>query len=376
MSNKTHIESAILLSMVGDMIGFGNGLIEFNNGNVFDDLEGAADYSTDIVFSFISDGGFAKHPKIDWSCSDDTILMLCNANAILKHFNTGENLVNCAKQEYVQLVKSEANFEKFKHIYKGGLSTMKYIKKLLSGDDWESFEYDDMAGGSGGSMRSAIFGVVYWKETDIIHLIESAMNTTRLTHPNAIAFLGSITVALFASYAMRKIPIEQWPHDMLELLQSKMFVSMIDKFDPKTVALCKRDKIAYISKWSEYVDLMFVKDSVKYAPKKINKYPNFRTKFYNRFSSSQPAIYPGAGGDDSTIIAYDCLIDSNGSWEKVVIYSMLHVGDSDTTGAICGFLYGLVYGTSEIGSIMINNIGDKEYVEQVKKICKNVNKLV
>ena len=87
----------------------------------------------------------------------------------------------------------------------------------------------------------------------------------------------------------------------------------------------------------------------------IAKYPSRRTLFYNKFSARKKDIYPGAGGDDSVIIAYDCLIDSRGSWDKIVYYSMLHVGDSDTTGTICGFLYGLVYGLESIYSQMLIN---------------------
>ena len=378
MIDEKHIESAIMLSMLGDIIGFGNGIIEFNNKHIFDnsDIIGAGDYSLDIVFTFFNDGGFTNHPKKDWSISDDTVMSLCNANALIKHFSSGENLVNCAKREYIQLVCDKLRLAKFEKTYGGGLTTIKNLKKLSIGDDWELFEYDESAGGSGGSMRSAIFGVVFWKESDIIHLIESAMNTTRLTHPNAIAFMGSITVALFASYAMNNISINKWPHLMIEMFESKMFNNIIDKFDPKTVALCRRDKITFLSKWSEYCESRFLINTLEYKSSEYNKYPHARTKWYNNFSTKGIHIYPGAGGDDSTIIAYDCLVDSKGSWEKVVIYSMLHEGDSDTTGAICGFLYGLVYGTTEIANIMLNNIGDVEYVKQVKKICKNITKLV
>ncbi len=40
---------------------------------------------------------------------------------------------------------------------------------------------------------------------------------------------------------------------------------------------------------------------------------------------------------------------------------MLHVGDSDTTGTICGFLYGLVYGLDPVYSqMLINHIDQKE----------------
>ena len=104
----------------------------------------------------------------------------------------------------------------------------------------------------------------------------------------------------------------------------------------------------------------------------IMKFPSQRSLYYNRYSSRKNDIYPGAGGDDSVIIAYDVLLGCGGSWEKVVTYSMLHVGDSDTTGTICGFLYGLYYGSDKVGDIMIDNIVD--HIDEAKVIINKLKK--
>ena len=62
------ITAAFLLGFMGDIIGFGNGITEFNNSNRFshdnfgDKFEQAgADYSNELVFNFIHDGGFKTH---------------------------------------------------------------------------------------------------------------------------------------------------------------------------------------------------------------------------------------------------------------------------------------------------------------------------
>ena len=81
--------------------------------------------------------------------------------------------------------------------------------------------------------------------------------------------------------------------------------------------------------------------------------PNYRSKFFHdMFHFNKNRIYPGAGGDDSVIIAYDALLDSKDNWEKLVVYSMLHVGDSDTTGTIAGAFYGAMYGITNISKRM------------------------
>ena len=52
---------------------------------------------------------------------------------------------------------------------------------------------------------------------------------------------------------------------------------------------------------------------------------------------------------------------------------MLHVGDSDTTGTICGFLYGLYYGLDGVYNSMITNMIDhKEESYDLSKKLLNI----
>ena len=187
-------------------------------------------------------------------------------------------------------------------------------------------------------------------------LIESVIESTLLTHPNAIAFLGAIVVALFASYAWQKIKIEKWPIEMLEVLESTVIDNYIKDKHESLLQFYNRDKQIFMNKWKDYLEDKFSEHDFIYKKSMMMKFPSQRTLYYNKFSARKRDIYPGAGSDDSTIIAFDCLMDSDGSWEKVVTYSMLHVGDSDTTGTICGFLYGIKYGSDSTCELMINNI--------------------
>lgn len=384
-----NIESAIMLSMLGDMIGFGNGITEFNGGVIFneenfpDDYEKtAADYSETLVFNFIYNGAYTYHPLPHWTVSDDTIMLFANARALIKLKEKDKEesdinlLVEIAKNEYIALISTNQLLEKFREVYHCGLTTLKYITKLRNGDDYKLFTYNEKAGGSGGTMRSAIFGTVFWKKEDILILLESTLKTTYLTHPNAIAFLGAIMVSLFASYAMQKLPINTWPYLALEIVESNIIDNMMEKYDAQTIAMYKRDKKMFCDKWNDYYEDRFISETQTYKRTLAQKYPSERTSFYNLFSSRKKDVYPGAGGDDSTIVAYDCLIESDGSWEKIVTYSMLHVGDSDTTGAICAYLYGLVYGTPAISKIMIDNIKDTEYLEKAKNIIKSLKSIL
>ena len=64
------------------------------------------------------------------------------------------------------------------------------------------------------------------------------------------------------------------------------------------------------------------------------------------------------------IMAYDALLDAKDSWEKLVYYSMLHVGDSDTVGAIAGGIFGAMYGFKNVPENML------EYIEKKEELIK------
>jgi hypothetical protein len=377
------ITSAFLLGFMGDIIGFGNGINEFNNSNRFsqdnfgDKFEQiGADYSNELVFNFMYEGGIKTHPKPSWTVSDDSIMLEANTKALIEWVQVSKDkeksdidlLINIIKKEYIELIKDRLELEKFERVYKGGLTTINYLKKLKSGNDYKEFSYDDKAGGSGGSMRSAIIGVVFNKKSNLLKLIEVAIESTCLTHPNAIAFLGSIMVALFASYAVAGIEPVRWCVDAMEVLESDIIDNYIKSKKESYEIFYIRDKKIFINKWKEYIEDRFDEYDFTYKKSMVMKYPSKRTLYYNKFSARKKDIYPGAGGDDSVIIAYDCLIDSEGSWDKIVYYSMLHVGDSDTTGIICGFLYGLYYGIETVyNSMLINMIDHKEEAYSLSK---------
>ncbi len=76
-------------------------------------------------------------------------------------------------------------------------------------------------------------------------------------------------------------------------------------------------------------------------------FPDYETnivkkdEYYKKWSYSGCA---GSSGDDSCILAYDYLLIGNGDYEKTLVFSALHAGDSDSTAAIAMAWYGAMYG--------------------------------
>jgi ADP-ribosylglycohydrolase len=70
-------------------------------------------------------------------------------------------------------------------------------------------------------------------------------------------------------------------------------------------------------------------------------------------------------------MAYDSLLDSRGAWEKLIIYSALHFGDSDTVAAIAASWYGTVYG---FGDVPENNLKYLEFKKELTDLGKQLFK--
>ena len=374
-----NIENALILGTIGDIIGFGNGSTEFNDNSSFnstnyvDYLEDGSEQSNHIFFSFIYEGGYSMHPKPTWHISDDTMMTLSNAKAIIRWKQKGltdtESLIMLMKEEYISLIDSDLKLNNFINKYYAGVTTIANIKRLKNGVDYKTFKYDNNAGGSGTTMRTGIIGALI---TDEQQLIEICIESALLTHPNAIAFLGSVAIGLFASYAIKKIKMELWCIKMIEIIESDIIDNYIRENKSDMFVPYMKDKKKFINKWRDYIEDNFTEMTYKYIKRDIRKYPSKRSLYYNNFSARENEIYPGAGGDDSVIISFDILMDSEGSWENIVMYSMLHVGDSDTTGCICAFLYGLVYGENDMTNIMKNNTIGLNNVENIIKEIKKI----
>ena len=131
--------------------------------------------------------------------------------------------------------------------------------------------------------------------------------------------------------------------------------------------------VSFIAKWDRYVKDK-LNNSKEIIKRKSNKNLLCRTQYYYDTFGFKETQFPGGSGDDSVIIAYDCLIDSGTNWEKLVVYSMLHNGDTDTTGAIAAGLYGMLYGFKDVPENFLENLEyKKEITDLGKKLFKKFN---
>ncbi len=401
--------ACMLLHALGDTIGFKNTEWEFS--------EGGYERTLKKVYEFISLGGITAINLKGWSVSDDTIMHMQTANALLAYSQTDSmDTLGRLFAKYFLTALKQFEVEGVKRA--PGISTMKSLIRLREGGNWNDNPYNIYAGGSGASMRSLCIGMAFPNQDNRHKLIQISIESARITNNSVVGYLGGMTSALFASLAIEKIPIEKWPFILLELFDNNIIQKYI-KTSGRDYDDYIRDAPVFIEKWHRYVDDKF-DDKRSIIHRKSSSNLIYRCKYYNETfgfkKKSEPLLdgpplnftrnsknmdggkrtirsfniksfnaerdeknqtvetdelstakvgFIGSGGDDSVIIAYDALIDSDGIWEKLVYYSMLHMGDSDTTGAIAGGLYGLVYGLNNVGEHLLEHLEYKKELEEI-----------
>jgi ADP-ribosylglycohydrolase len=229
-------------------------------------------------------------------------------------------------------------------------------------------------------MRTLCVGAYYNKEKDLDKLIKFCIETGRTTHPSPIGYLGGVTSAYFVHLALNKIDIKKWPFLLLELIESDKVLSYISSESHDEIIGYRR----FISLWKKYIELRFKDKEPIFTKSHTNLI--FRTKFFYDFTINYDEFYNekikddsfhltiGGSGVTSMIMAYDALLDAKDSWEKLVYYSMLHVGDSDTVGAIAGGIYGAIYGFKNVPEHMLKHIEKKEeLIKLAEEIFENNN---
>lgn len=340
--------ACMILHGVGDTVGFKNGDWEFKKGISYEK-------TLEKLYEFIDLGGVNYISLKGWNVSDDTIMHIQTAASILTDFKSMNSLGKILKDNFLDAYK-QFNEEGFKKRYPG-TTTMASLKLLNNGGTWDSVPYDLFSGGSGASMRSLCIGLAFYGEENRDKLIQISIESSRMTNNSAVGYLGGFASALFVALAVENVRINDWPFILVDLLNDR--VEKYIKSAGRDVNYYERDGHVFNEKWHRYIEDKF-DDDREPVIRKSNKNLVYRSKYYNEtFGMVLPVVenniklerrsdFIGSGGDDSVIIAYDCLIDSGMNWEKLVIYAMLHMGDTDTTGAIAAGLYGILFGLDTV----------------------------
>ena len=382
MNNKYNkFYYSILCAVIGDIIGYENGGMEFNSGYTLTikspkDVVTYSGISVYHVVNFVATGGLSKYNPADKIVSDDSILLLATLDALIDTYNKDNNeILDTIKIYLLKYFQDDEDPEGRNYGYR----VIKGLTRIEEGLDWRKWAYSDHAGGSGASMRNMPIGLIYHGKKNREKLIYLGLNSSRITHNNAIGYLGGLASALFAALAIEGVEPSKWIFELLEILESDYFKKIMkeilnvfpkDKEKHETdIKLCKSGLKTYINDRFENDKFVDVRNDDKLIS--INmRFFDMRSQYYfSNFNKKEfkKEMNPVANGIDSIIIAYDAFMDSI-SFESLVMYSMLHVGDSDTTGCIAGSLYGAYHGDKT------NIQFDHTKIDKYKMVTKLIEK--
>ncbi len=141
---------------------------------------------------------------------------------------------------------------------------------------------------------------------------------------------------------MEKVPVVQWPHKLLRHLKSYKILDYIEKTRPNEFSIFNRERLSFLNQWEDYVAFRFAgltpRTDLHMMDLIVERIKYLTDKFCKCDKKN-----PGACADDACILAYDALLQSGDNIEKLLVYSILHHGDSDTVGSIAFSWFGAVY---------------------------------
>jgi ADP-ribosylarginine hydrolase len=354
--------SCIILHAIGDTIGFNNGKWEFNYFKEYKIQETALE----LLYEFINLGGINMINLKEWKVSDDTLLHISIIESLLNIENISNddtilnNIYDIIKIKFIETYDLYLNQTAIPKRYIGN-TTKKYIKAFKELDtDARFMIYDKYSGGSGSAMRTLCIGLAFHNNLDF--LIEFAIMSSKMTHNSPIGYLGGFVSAYFVYLGLNNVHLFKWPYELIKILKS-------DKIKKYILENTYDDYEEYIMHWNTYINFRF-ENNKKPKYTKSNMNITLRSEYhYNLFSKNTLTNIIGSSGCSCVIMAYDALLDSENNWEKLIIYSALHSGDSDTVAAIaCGW-YGCLYGMENIPK---NNIEYLEFKDKLLDLGKQL----
>lgn len=351
VSLKERYEAAMVLSGVGDALGYKNGSWEFC-------------HSGELIHKEAKQLGGVDNIKINpknWMVSDDTVMHIATAEGLVEFINFLESKGLKPEPQERMYMKIADKYKSCMNDMTGrapGATCMGSCHMLkTSRRGGYIIPFNARGGGCGAAMRAMCIGLFYPKPEDIGNLIAVSVESGRMTHHHPTGYLGALAAALFTSYAIQGKPVKSWGAGLMETLPKALQYVKDSNIDVK-------DNVNawdyFTKRWTEYLELRGISDGLQDP-----KFPEVfgvkeRDDFYKSLSYSG---WGGSSGHDAPMIAYDALLSYDGTWPDLCSRSMFHSGDSDSTGVIAACCYGAMFGFYGVNK---NNYKKLEYGERLR----------
>ncbi|XP_068185822.1 inactive ADP-ribosyltransferase arh2 isoform X1 [Antennarius striatus] len=299
--------------------------------------------------------GTLKLDPDNWPLSDATLLHMTTAEALITDYWCLEDLYRELVRLYVEAMVSLQGRTPDPATMEGCVH-LKPHNYLLA---WHT-PFNEKGSGFGAAAKAMCVGMRYWQSERLENLVEVSVEIGRMTHNHPTGFLGSLTTALFASYAIQGKPLVSWGRELLKV------IPLAEEYCKKTIrhmAEYQENWFYFEAKWQFYVEEREIEKEEQNKPLFPDHYDADETdKTYKRWSSEG---CPGRRGHDAPMIAYDALLAAGNDWTELCKRAMFHGGESEATGLIAGCLYGLMHGMSKVPSGLYQDLDKRERLEEL-----------
>ncbi|CAL8370939.1 unnamed protein product [Arctogadus glacialis] len=209
VSLQERYEASMVLSGAGDALAYNHGHWEFQRDG-------------ELIHQEVAErGGLASLDAKDFPVSDDTVMHLATAEAMMEVGKKGKqtlaHLVKHLVNEYIRCMRDMDGRAP-------GLTCMSNVElhERRKGGD-HRIPFNRRGGGCGAAMRAMCIGLRFPSPEQEGHLIAVSVESGRLTHHHPTGYLGSLAAALFTAYAVRgSPPVEAWGQGLMEVLPKAM----------------------------------------------------------------------------------------------------------------------------------------------------------
>jgi hypothetical protein len=379
-----HIRASIELFQLADIVGYNNGI--WPDG--YNTSVGAQSYVDNVnrLFDFINKGGANSFNVSTHKSSDLTLILKGSWEAMTLY----KKKLNKKFKRSVRMIFYNLVDDINKHEYKSSPLVnlfSRFNEDKFTRKDSSKMVNDSVKPNTRTLIISAVYGVCMYT-TDYMDLEKKFFDYIDIFDNGPMNLYANYLCVYFAYMAMLKIPIKIWAHlchrnvndhikhnkfenvvaenakehiqvlmssyaekaegIMVEYLKSRFIV------DKKNLEKTKKGKVKGIG---------FLLETLTIRNEKSRMNPVFRSQYYaNLFDNEE---YTGQYAMIAVIMAYDALLDCNGSWEKLMMYTSLSIGDSNLVGSIAGLLFGAFYGYSDAPRHLIK---DMEFYEELNDI--------
>lgn len=346
---KDRYRASMILSAAGDALGYRNMQWEYCKSG------------PQIHRELAELGGLAiiKAMLPDWPVSDDTVMHLATAEALIECEQVNKDLFSKIARKYIESMDDMEG-------RKPGPTSIKGCSQLKPDEpNGYVIPFNPTGSGCGAAMRAMCIGLRF-PDGDFDSLVAISVESGRMTHHHPTGYLGALAAAFFTSCAIRKIPIVTWGR----LLYEEVLPKALNYVKDANIAVDEN-----VSAWNYFSERwsIFLKErGIDKADKQT--LPTFpveydvakRDEVWNTWSIDG---WAGRSGHDAPMIAYDALLAAGNDWEELCRRAMFHAGDSDSTGVIAGSCFGALYG---LDGVPTSNFAHLEYHDRICSLAEGI----